>query len=889
MAQAALKFFPFVQHMTWPQCALWLAVVCVFGIDLVVPFDLAVGMLYSPIVLATLLQRNSRSTLCIAVASTLLILIGWFLSPLASFDASTSFVWFNRLCSITVVWITAWLVYTRCQAFNQLESARATEHMLRQQLDERHRLLTVASSVGALGGWSFNVKSGILTWSDEVARLHGLKADEPPPALQEALLFYLPADRERVRESLHNAIHHAQAYDYQAQLVSRDGHCHWVRSIGQPVVDESGQVVRIEGSFMDITAWKAAEEARNDSLLRFKQLAESMPLFVWTAQADGTMNYVTQSFFDYIGYPGVLAQHGQWFDMLHPDDRGQCEATWQESIRTGQPYRCEYRIRRHDGVYRWHYAQAVRNFDHVDGTLKWFGSTVDIHERRLISEYAQSLARRLSDMLESITDAFFTLDASWNFTYLNRRAEQVLQRSREELIGANVWVEFAPAVGSLFEREYRRAMAEQCPVVFEQYYAPLGLQFEVHAYPSENGLAVYFQDITERCRAMAQLRLLQAAVTHLNDMVIITKASPQGEQGREIVFVNPAFEHHTGYARHDVLGKTPDFLHGSGTSRAELDRIAQALSRCEPVRSELLNYTKTGESYWVEMELVPLYNDEGEHTHWVAVGRDTTERRQLYERVYSLERMEAIGQLTGGIAHDFNNLLTVIMANTDLLAESVSHDPICDRSLQMIRKAGTMGADLTRRLLSFARRQPLVSEALCINKVIMGIEPLLRRTLTNDTELLLRLAPDLPIVHSDRSCFEDALLNLVINARDALPSAKGQVIIETQKLSINLHNHGSDVDLPAGEYVTIVVSDTGCGIEPKHLPMIFEPFFTTKSNGRGTGLGLPMVMRFFKHAGGHVDVSSQLGHGTRVRLFLPCVHSVQESCMPAALSFPAPG
>ncbi|NLY27299.1 MAG: PAS domain S-box protein [Alcaligenaceae bacterium] len=852
----------------WQITLIVLAMAGVFAIDLVTPLGLTAGILYAPVVLATILLRNPRLTLVTGAAAVILILLGWGMSPAAPADFPDLYVWSNRIFSVALILITAWLVRSRVLAFNKLEDAAVTELELRKVLDERHRLLTVASTVGALGGWVFNVGDATIQWSDQVARLHGLEPGQPAGPLEEALAFYAPEDQDMVRHCINDAIHHGHAYDYEARLIARDGRRLWVRSVGQPVMDANGVVRRLEGSFMDITAWKTAEDARRVSLMRFKQLAESMPLFVWTANADGTLDYVSQAFFDYAGAPGKEYPAEHWLDALHPDDRDQCNAMWQECVQTGQAYRFEFRVRRYDGCYRWHYAQALRLLDHIDGTLKWFGSVVDIHDKKVASEKAQRLAQRLSNTLESITDGLFTLDTDWNFTFLNKRAEQILQRSRHELIGRNVWVEFAPAVGTIFEHEYRRAMADQTAVVFEQYYEPLGLHLEVRAYPSENGLAVYFQDVTERWQSMAQLRLLQAAVTHLNDVIIITEAEPVSDPGPRIVFVNEAFERRTGYSRDEVIGLTPRILQGEGTSRTELSRIGQALARWEPVRAELQNYTKSGEAYWVELEIVPLANENGWYTHWVAVERDITERRNLQDRLQHLERMEALGQLTGGIAHDFNNLLTVILGNAELLAERVGNDPVQHGSVRLIQKAGSMGAELTRRLLAFARRQPLDPVSLDVNLVISDLRGMLRRSLGTGITLDIRPDPALWPALADPSRLEDALLNLVINARDAMPLG-GCLVIETQCVRLDADYVARHVDLAAGDYVMIAMSDNGVGIKPEHMKHLFEPFFTTKAKDRGTGLGLAMVYGFLKQSGGHISVYSEPGQGTTFRLYLP--------------------
>ena len=862
--------------------ALWASVV--FLIDLSSRLGLTVGILYVPAVLYSLVVRRRDLTLAITAASILLIVVGWFMSPPAVQGFSEIYVTANRLVSMLVVGLTGWLVVAHLRVFVALEDRNQTLDDLQARLANQNRLLTIASSVGAMGGWELEVPSMELRWSDEVSRIHGLTPGSSPPSLAQALAFYHEDDRDLVGNSIDAAIQDQKPFDFEARLTTADGRAIWVRAAGQPVVASDGRLQRLEGTFVDITKRKLADDAQHISLLRFKQLAESMPLIVWTADAKGELNYVTQAFFDYAGYPGQDdASH--WVNTLHPEDREPCLKAWEYSVSSGKPFQLQYRVRRHDGQYRWHQGRAVLMLDQGTGERNWYGSVVDVHDQKLAMEQAQALADRLQETLESITDALFTLDLEWRFTYLNTRAEQVLHRSRDELLGRNVWEEFAPAVGSAFDIEYHRAMKEQEPVVFEQFYPPLNTWFEVHAYPSPNGLAVYFQDITARRKADAQIRLLETAIAHLNDVVIITEAEPVSVPGPRIVYVNDAFERRTGYSRDEVIGKTPRILQGPETSRSELQRISDALSNWDPVRAELINYTKAGEPYWVELEIVPLANDKGWFTHWVAVERDVTERRQLFDRVQHLERMEAIGQLTGGVAHDFNNLLTVMLGNAELLSEELADKPALHGSAKLIVQAGLQGASLTKRLLAFARRQPLQPSATDVNQVVKGMEPLLRRTLGAQIHLEVAAGAGLWTALVDPAQLEDALLNLVINGRDAMPS-EGRLTIETANVWIDDEYASKEADLAAGQYVMVAVSDTGVGISQQDQSRLFEPFFTTKP--KGTGLGLPMVYGFLKQSGGHVAVYSELGQGTTVKMYLPRTQQKPEArldTVPSAAAF----
>ncbi len=376
------------------------------------------------------------------------------------------------------------------------------------------------------------------------------------------------------------------------------------------------------------------------------------------------------------------------------------------------------------------------------------------------------------------------------------------------------------------------------------------------------------RDITAERESQAQLKLLQTAVSRLNDIVLITEAEPFGEPGPRIVFVNDAFERRTGYKREEVMGRTPRLLQGPATQRHELDRIRAALERWQPVRAELINYTKAGDPFWLELDIVPMANEAGWYTHWVAIERDITERKLVEEQLRQSQRLESLGQLTGGVAHDFNNLLTVMLGNAELLAEQLPPDGLPKRLATMIGDAAQRGANLTQRLLAFARKQTLEPRTVNLDSLVAEMNSLIQRTLGENIEITQAQTADLWHTMVDPVQLENVLLNLAINARDAMPSG-GRLDFTTANLHLDAAGAAASADLEPGDYVVLQVTDTGCGIAPELLPRVFEPFFTTKEKGKGTGLGLAMAYGFVKQSRGHLDIESRLGQGTRVRIILP--------------------
>jgi PAS domain S-box-containing protein len=264
-----------------------------------------------------------------------------------------------------------------------------------------------------------------------------------------------------------------------------------------------------------------------------------------------------------------------------------------------------------------------------------------------------------------------------------------------------------------------------------------------------------------------------------------------------------------------------------------------------------------------------IRDDTGRATRMVGGMSDVTERLALEEQLRAAQRLEALGQLTGGVAHDFNNLLTVIIGNAELLVEALEDAPQLSAFAHMISGAAQRGADLTQRLLAFGRRQTLDPKAVDLGGLVRGMYSLLRRTLGEHIEIELRCPPDLWHALVDPVQLESALLNLCLNARDAMAGG-GRLTIETANTWLDEDDAARDVGVEPGPYVLLAVSDTGSGIAPEHLPRVFEPFFTTKPKGKGTGLGLSMVYGFVKQSRGHVTLESEPGLGTVARLYLPC-------------------
>lgn len=342
------------------------------------------------------------------------------------------------------------------------------------------------------------------------------------------------------------------------------------------------------------------------------------------------------------------------------------------------------------------------------------------------------------------------------------------------------------------------------------------------------------------------------------------------DAGGVTVWINMAFTGSTGFTFEEAVGRNLRMLIDSGQNDAAIRaHQVEALRAGRPWSGEMVNRRKDGSLYPDFVTLTPVRGELGRITHFIAIMHDLSEQKQQEAQLMQARRLESIGELTGGIAHDFNNLLTVILGNAELISERLRGDVDLGPLAEMICTAAERGADLTRALLAFASQQDLEPQVVDVNRLIMNMEGLLRRSLGEAAEVHVVAAPGLGAAHIDPAQLESALLNLCLNARDAMAEG-GTLTIETQQRHLDAEDGSEALALLPGEYVMVAVSDTGCGIQPEHLARVFEPFFTTKDKSKGTGLGLPRVYGFVKQSGGRINIYSEVGHGTTVKMYLPC-------------------
>lgn len=590
------------------------------------------------------------------------------------------------------------------------------------------------------------------------------------------------------------------------------------------------------------------------------QMVEALPLIVWSANPAGEVTFANRHLHDYAGTSADDPAGSRWQAALHPDDLVPCLEAWKRSVEGGEAYDIEYRMRRiTDGAYRWFRVRALPSRDPAGRIQQWWGTALDIHDLKLAEERATRMATSLTETLESITDAFMILDRDWKFTFVNREAESLLQRPREALLGRHAWTEFSESAGSIFQTEFQRAVTENQTIIFEAVFEPLGRLFAVRAYPSTQGVAVYFRDVTALRADSERLREQATLLDQAQDAIIVRGLDHTlrfWNKGAERIYGWTA-EEAVGRSIRDLLYQDPsDFLRATAITVEKGEWLG-----------EIIQHRRDGRALTMECRWSLVRDEKGDPKALLAINTDITERKKLEAQFLRAQRLESIGTLAGGIAHDLNNVLAPILLAADLLRADLTPTQR-EEIIDTIETSAKRGADMVRQVLSFARGVEGRQVTVEIPTLFRDLLKIVQDTLPKGIRVTTSVPEDLWQVTGDPTQLHQVLLNLCVNARDAMPEG-GELWLTAANRHLDEAFAAVESGARPGPHVMIEVEDTGCGIPPGIIDQIFDPFFTTKEVGKGTGLGLSTTLGIVKSHGGFIRAYSEPGHGTQFSLYLP--------------------
>jgi PAS domain S-box-containing protein len=886
------------------------------------------------------------------------------------------------------------------ESANATQASKQLEHKLRNREIE---LLDLFEN-GPTGLHCLDA-NGLILWVNQ-AELDLLGYSREEYVGQHIAQFH--ADQAVVNDMLQRLNGNETLRNYEVRLLCKDGSSRYVL-INSNILWEDGKFSHVRCFTHDITEYKRGEEAAQQIAKQNLLLARAIAavsdgvLITDPSQPDNPIIYSNPAFSRITGYESeeVLGRNCSFLQGSGTDP--QTVAQIRAAIEHRQDVKATLLNYRKDGQPFWNELKVSPVFSNAGDLLYFVGIQTDVTERKQAEqeriqilqreqaarELAEIAHSHIKNILESITDAFFSVDREWRFTYLNPQAERLLQTTQAELLGKSVWEKFPEAVSSTFYRNYHTAVWQKVSVQFEEFYPPLHAWFSVHAYPAKDGLSVYFNDITERKRAEEALRQSEQRFRLLaeNSTDMISQHTPDGIY----LYASPACRILLGYAPEELIGHSayeffhPDDLadirtgyaillefpdiytlayrirHKNGhyiwletTSRTVRDsetgtvleihsasrditqrkqteqkileqaalldiatdailvqdldntisfwnkgaerlfgwkaeeaigKNASTLLYKEPLpfyqkiqamlmengewQGELHKATKDGKNVTVESRWTLVRDETFRPKSILVVNTDITEKKQLEAQFLRTQRMESIGRLAGGIAHDLNNILAPILMAVQLLELKLLDDRSQDW-LKILETNAKRGADLVKQVVSFARGIEGERTIVQVRHLIAEIKQIAKETFPKSIEARTDVVQDLWTVCGDATQLHQVLMNLCVNARDAMPEG-GTLKISAGNLSIDEHYARLNIDAKVGAYIVVTVSDTGTGIPPEILDRIFEPFFTTKELGRGTGLGLSTVIGIIKSHGGFVDVYSEMGQGTQFKVYLPAL------------------
>jgi two-component system cell cycle sensor histidine kinase/response regulator CckA len=356
-----------------------------------------------------------------------------------------------------------------------------------------------------------------------------------------------------------------------------------------------------------------------------------------------------------------------------------------------------------------------------------------------------------------------------------------------------------------------------------------------------------------------------------------------------ILWVNPALLNLTGYTAGEVVGQTPRIFKSGQHDQKFYKSLWSTILAGKKWHANFTNRRKDGSLYHDEHTITPVRSKEGTITHFIAIMNDVSERKQLEAQFIEAQKMEVVGQLAGGVAHDFNNVLAVIMGYTELVVEDLGPDHPLQKYIEEIRHAAERAAGLTRQLLVFSRKQTVQAVELDLNEVVKGMEKMLRQLINENIEMKMIYGGQVSWIKADSGYVWQVLMNLVVNARDAMPEG-GKLTVETSTITLDENYTQTHAGVTPGDHVMLSVSDTGIGMTEEVRTRLFEAFFTTKAAGKGTGLGLVTCQNIVRQSGGHIDLFSEVGKGTTFKIYFPQIKQpLQASTQPLSKAKPLRG
>jgi PAS domain S-box-containing protein len=649
-------------------------------------------------------------------------------------------------------------------------------------------------------------------------------------------------------------------------------------------IQHAGQTTGISVFGKDITERKVGEQTLREAESKYRNIYEGAIEGIYRTSIGGRALGANPALAKLLGYHSVEqyltemtdSSHQEWLD---PDGRSRhLQLLEQHDVVRGH----ECQLKRRDGSPIWVSLNSRRVCGEDGQVLYIEGFVVDIAARKTAEQERRQSNKRYKSLFDSMNEGvalhklLHSNRTPQNYILLevNRRYEEILGVKRERVVN-KLATDVYGTQDAPYLTEYASVVETGTPVRFETYFQPMDKHFVISVVPLEGDLfATIFFDVTEQITTQERYKLISENVADVIWLWDLTA-------GR-CVYVSPSVQHLRGFTPEELLAQSMDDAIPSNAYQMVLtetqNRIAAVESGDEGARirtNEVAFLRKDGTTVDTETVTKLLSDESGTVCHVLGISRDITERKSAQEEKAKLEndlrqaqKLESVGRLAGGVAHDFNNLLTVINGYSDLVLKRLKAPDLMRSYVEEIKKAGERAASLTKQLLAFSRKQVIEPVMLDLNTTIKDSVPMLQRLIGEDNALETHLGNSLGQVMADPNQIQQVLMNLLVNAHDAMPEG-GKLEITTNNVDLDEDSAASHPEATAGRYILMTVTDSGHGMDEATCQHVFEPFFTTKESGKGTGLGLATIYGIVKQSDGWIDVRSEVGVGTSFMIYLP--------------------
>jgi PAS domain S-box-containing protein len=771
---------------------------------------------------------------------------------------------FGLVSSRTLTWANDLVQLSITRDISDLKRSQEENALLIQKLNE-------AQSIANIGSWDWDIATHRIWWSKEVYRIFGVTPEEYTPSAESNAKFYHPDDLESFNAIFENSIETGTPFSFDLRLILRDGQQKHCLAKAEVSCDESGKPIRMTGIIMDVTERKTIEKLLNQILIDLKETQNIAHVGSWSMDSATNKLFWSDELYKIFGFDNNQAlppfeEQGRFFT---PDSWERLSTAVANTATEGIPYKLELETVRKDGSRGWMWAFGKADRDSNGRITRVHGAAQDITNRKWSEE-------RFRAMFEVSPIPFALNGTDGRIPFLNPAFTTTFGYTVQDIPDLESWWRRAypdPAyrdwVVSTCGERLARAEREGCafePLEVEvhcrngTHRSVIATSVELKGVNDASHLVALY-DITERKKNEAALQESNQRIQLATESAHLAVWDWNLRSGT-MVWDDRMFELY-GTTRFEIVGTVEDWK--NGLHPADLDR---ALAECEaaikgeaPFNTEFRVRHRDGTVLWIKANATVLRDEQGNPVRMVGVNRDITERKlaeettaRLQSQLLHSQKMESLGSLAGGVAHDINNVLAAIQAIASLHRQLGKDDPRIQVDMETIATACQRGGMLTRGLLTFARQGLGEEQLIDLNAVVREEVALLARTTLQKVNLDLDLGEDLLRVKGDPAALSHCLMNLCVNAVDAMP--------EGGALTLRTRNE-------AGGMVLLEVVDTGSGMPKETLARAVEPFFTTKPQGKGTGLGLSIVYGTVKAHQGRMEIQSEPGTGTRVMMHFP--------------------